>query len=327
MKFRFNYLQDQSILDTANHPELGGNINGPSLMQVPDWVVEPLGRYYLYFAHHEGKQIHLAVADNLTGPWTVYEPGALSLEQSLFCQHSPLPSDTHPDVLKAIAAGTDGDYPHIASPDVHVDVNRQKIMMYYHGRNPDGTQQTRLAESVDGITFTPFSTILGDSYFRVFKYQHYHYAIAWGSKLYRSSDSGRTFEVGPRLTKEGYRHGAILRVANTDTIYVIWSRAGDCPESLLISRLLMTDSATSNLRSISEVSDWKQWRLGAAQLLHKPERSWEGIDEPLLPSSYGGIMRPVNEVRDPCIYEEDGVIYILYSIRGEQGIAIATITV
>ncbi|NET62179.1 MAG: hypothetical protein F6K47_40550, partial [Symploca sp. SIO2E6] len=33
----------------------GSNINGPSLIRVPEWIENPLGRYYLYFAHHQGK--------------------------------------------------------------------------------------------------------------------------------------------------------------------------------------------------------------------------------------------------------------------------------
>ena len=52
--------------------EIGTNINGPSLIQVPDWVPSPLGRYYLYFAHHQGKHIQMAYSDHLQGPWTVY---------------------------------------------------------------------------------------------------------------------------------------------------------------------------------------------------------------------------------------------------------------
>ena len=32
----------------------GANINGPSLIKVPDWVSDRLGAYYLYFAHHTG---------------------------------------------------------------------------------------------------------------------------------------------------------------------------------------------------------------------------------------------------------------------------------
>jgi hypothetical protein len=52
----------------------GDNINGPSLIRVPSWVPEPLGRYYLYFAHHNGKYIRLAYADHLEGPWKFTRP-------------------------------------------------------------------------------------------------------------------------------------------------------------------------------------------------------------------------------------------------------------
>jgi hypothetical protein len=43
------------------------NINGPSLVHVPAWIERPLGKYYLYFAHHGGKDIRLAYADILAG--------------------------------------------------------------------------------------------------------------------------------------------------------------------------------------------------------------------------------------------------------------------
>ena len=43
----------------------GDNINGPSLIRVPSWLPNPLGAYYLYFAHHGGKYIRLAYADRL----------------------------------------------------------------------------------------------------------------------------------------------------------------------------------------------------------------------------------------------------------------------
>ncbi|OED35865.1 hypothetical protein AB833_29220 [Chromatiales bacterium (ex Bugula neritina AB1)] len=307
-------------MDVLTHPHLGGNINGPSLIRVPDWVVDPLARYYLYFAHHEGQQIQLAIADDLAGPWSVYEPGALALEQSLFPVQAPAVCDTHPDILKAVAAGIDGDYPHIASPDVHIDEKQKKIRMYYHGRTANGTQKTRLAESADGITFRPLKPLLGESYFRVFEHHKTHYAIAWGSVLYRSTDGGYTFEAGPRLTAENYRHGAILQFPDSPDINVIWSRAGDCPESLLVSRLVCTNSTGGNL-------PWQHWRLSEAALLHKPERQWEGSEEPLLPSTYGGIMRPVRQIRDPAVYREDGKAYLLYSVRGEQGIALAKLGV
>ena len=43
------------------------NINGPSLIRVPTWIEHPLGRYYLYFAHHKGEYIRLSYADRLEG--------------------------------------------------------------------------------------------------------------------------------------------------------------------------------------------------------------------------------------------------------------------
>src|SRR5438105_15814638 len=82
---------------------LGENINGPSLIQVPSWVENSLGRYYLYFAHHQGKFIRLAYADQLQGPWKIYEPGTLRLNEVSLC------------------------HDHIASPDVHVDEEKRQI--------------------------------------------------------------------------------------------------------------------------------------------------------------------------------------------------------
>ena len=51
------------IIHWGMSASLGGNVNGPSLVRAPSWVPEPLGRYYLYFAHHRGTFIRLAYAD------------------------------------------------------------------------------------------------------------------------------------------------------------------------------------------------------------------------------------------------------------------------
>ena len=112
MNFKFSYLQDHAVLDATDYPGLGGNINGPSLLRVPDWVTDPLAKYYLYFAHHEGTTIRLAYADSLNRPWTIYQPGALHLNDSLFCTKPPALKDMHPDVQASIAAHVDGDYPY-----------------------------------------------------------------------------------------------------------------------------------------------------------------------------------------------------------------------
>ena len=70
----------------------GANINGPSLIATPEWLPGHLGKYYLYFAHHEGTYIRLAYADEEpTGPWTVHRAGTLRLAQVPMC-HSHIAS-------------------------------------------------------------------------------------------------------------------------------------------------------------------------------------------------------------------------------------------
>ena len=99
---------ENPIVTPAFSISIGENINGPSLIKVPDWVSNPLGKYYLYFAHHNGKFIRLAYADNLKGPWKIYEPGTLNLSQTICSSH-------------------------IASPDAHIDEATKEIRMYFHG--------------------------------------------------------------------------------------------------------------------------------------------------------------------------------------------------
>jgi hypothetical protein len=48
------------IISPELSEELGHNINGPSLIKVPDFVDKKLGNYYLYFADHKGKEIKMA---------------------------------------------------------------------------------------------------------------------------------------------------------------------------------------------------------------------------------------------------------------------------
>ena len=45
---------ENPLLHAGMDLRIGTNLNGPSLIRVPEWVSAPLGRYYLYFAHHQG---------------------------------------------------------------------------------------------------------------------------------------------------------------------------------------------------------------------------------------------------------------------------------
>ena len=46
---RVERLFDRPIITSQLDPSLGPNIQGPSLIRVPDWVSGRLGKYYLYF--------------------------------------------------------------------------------------------------------------------------------------------------------------------------------------------------------------------------------------------------------------------------------------
>jgi len=53
-------LGSGAIITPDMDDRMGGNIQGPSLIRVPDWVENPLGKYYLYFADHRGTYIRMA---------------------------------------------------------------------------------------------------------------------------------------------------------------------------------------------------------------------------------------------------------------------------
>jgi len=292
-------LLDQPIIRPDMDVRMGSNIQGPSLIRVPDWIENPLGKYYLYFADHRGDYIRLAYADSLTGPWQIYSPGTLTLEQSFFPQTCPPCSVPEGSTAPA--------YAHIASPDVHVREDLQQIVMYVHGRDPR-EQVTRYATSKDGIHFEGHPEVLGKPYFRVFEVGAYHYGLAMPGYLYRSGDGISPFEEGPRFFNNDMRHSAVLVRGNT--LYVFWTQVGHVPERIMMSRITME-------------GDWRQWPESEAIEILRPERDWEGANLPLAASLRGDITVPVNQLRDPTIFEEDGVVYLLYSVSGESGIAIA----
>lgn len=281
---------------------MGGNIQGPSLIKVPDWVENPLGNYYLYFADHRGTYIRMAYADKVTGPWTIYSPGSLKLEDSFFPTTCPPCS---------LATGRTAPlYAHIASPDVHVREDLNQIVMYYHGRG-EGRQFTRAAVSTDGIHFEGRADELGPHYFRVIEHDNYFYAMSMPGLLHRSSDGLSKFESGPQFFTADMRHSALL--IRDDRLYVFFSQAGEQPERILLSTIDLSD-------------DWQQWAATDPIEVLRPERDYEGANLPNEPSRRGYIDDRVNQLRDPAIYEEDGKTYLLYSVAGESGIAIAEIS-
>ena len=287
---RATRLPGNPIITPQTDSSIGTNINGPSLIRVPKWVKNPLGKYYLYFADHNGKYIRLAYSDKLEGPWKVYKPGTLQLSQSYFTDH-------------------------IASPDVIVDEEHKQIRMYYHGLTPEErTQHTRVAISEDGINFmaTKEPVGKGSAYWRLFRYVGWWYALAMPGKLFRSKDGMTPFEAGPQLfpTNPMQVHNAVQRRGNTITVF--FTRSGDSPERILFSHVKLDGF-------------WQQWRPGAAVELLAPEKDWEGADLPVTAAKIGALSVRSRALRDPAIFEENGKTYLLYAIAGESGIGIAEI--
>ena len=55
----------------------------------------------------------------------------------------------------------------------------------------------------------------------------------------------------------------------------------------------------------------------------EPELEWEGAGLPLSRSVVGPAETKVQELRDPCVFEDfDEQVYLLYSGSGERGIGV-----
>ena len=299
---RVERLEGNPIIRAAMlHGNDGNNINGPSLIRAPVWIKNPLGRYYLYFAHHEGKYIRLAYADDLAGPWTVYRPGTLPLEST---------------ACGAISNPVVARNKHVASPDVHVDDKAREIRMYFHGpvhasgppENESSYQQLSLvATSKNGLQFEARAERLGNPYFRVFKWNDAWYALGMPGTFYRSADGLQGFVEGPTLFTSAMRHSAVR--VNGTTLQVFHTIVGENPERILLSTIELT-------------RPWMEWKASKPRVVLEPQMDWEGAALPARPSVRGIARGPVRELRDPAIFVEAGRTYLLYSVAGESGIAI-----
>ena len=312
------------LVSVDSSKSLGDNINGPSVIRVPDWVHHPLGRYYLYFAHHKGSYIRLAYANSLSGPWRVYEPGVLQGRDTAFWRPGPDP----PGRLDL--------YTHVASPDVFIDEPHKRLVMWVHGMWTDGRawppdastarqwlrdngygQYTQTAVSEDGVHFQVQPRITAKvSYLRAFLWKGQLYGMGRLGVLARAEDVLGRFEVGPSaFSSASYsdrvRHVALL--VRGDTLYVFFSGIGDSPERIMLSTVALR-------------GDWRTWRASTPKEVIAPREKYECVDRSVEPSKPGESEGPERALRDPAIYEEGGKVLLFYSVCGEQGIGAADVT-
>ena len=311
-------MLDRPIITPELDPSIGRNIQGPSIIRMPDWTADALGRYYLYFADHKGSFIRLAYADAVTGPWRIHRPGALRIEDSHFLTRPPVmdQEETRRLAARFAARGVrlphdavlEATTPHIASPEVIVDHRRRVIRMYFHGLEAAATQVTRVAESADGIPFCrgrtigravlPACLLLGRANLRT------DHAGAVAPRRRRREP----VRAGPRLFNPNMRHSALL--VRDAVLYVFWTQVGHAPERILLS-------------TIDLAGDWHAWRESAPVEILRPERVWEGAAAAVQPSLRSTAYGTVNQLRDPAILEDEGRTYLLYAVAGESGVAAA----
>jgi hypothetical protein len=283
-RFRNNpIICPEMLADSHEH-----SVNGPSLIRMPEWVRDRRGTYYLYFGHHRGRALRVAYADALEGPWRIDPRPVLSLCNSRLVDH-------------------------IASPDVVVDNERWRILMYYHGLAPDRRGQwTRVATSPDGLHFEELSPIVADAYLRVFRWKGWYYGVSRPPvtpRLCRSRSGCHLFRVGPEILEPAVRHCAVG--IRGKELWMFFSMRGDCPESILMTRWSLEE-------------DWRAWRPCPPQRVLEPELDYEGADCPLAPSLPGPVRGRVRELRDPgLLFDRDSSVYLAYTVAGESGIAIA----
>jgi hypothetical protein len=298
----------------------GESINGPSLIRLPGWVPDPLGRYYLYFAHHDGGYIRLAYADRLEGPWRIHPGGVLRLGDQ-----------------RALRG-------HIASPEAVVDEENRRVHLFFHGlpASGDGPQVTSSAVSRGGLRFTDVGRIVGPAYLRLFRYGGQWYGLTHSGVLGRATRLGESFEpvatiIGPdiaiavdpalrgelgappvatRPTKGEDRYG-IRHIGldhHGDRLDVYFSCVGHRPERILRTTIRLEGPPES-------------WRARGVEEVLQPERPWEGADLPLAYSRGGSNLKygynRVRELRDPDVFRDSGRAWLVYSAAGEYGLGLA----
>lgn len=130
------------VADGAVIASDGSDTAYPSVIRVPSWIApenraDADANYYMYYGNHTGSFIRMKWAESLQGPWTAFDLEGVYNSQS------------RRGVFDVDADSTRDTYDHIAAPDVHVDHENQRIVMYYHGRNQPsgGTGASRLHES------------------------------------------------------------------------------------------------------------------------------------------------------------------------------------
>ena len=182
--------------------------------------------------------------------------------------------------------------------------------MFFHGLEDVGVQVTRAAISKDGLDFITKTEQLGRTYWRSFKWRNNFYALAMPGQFYRSESWLSGYEEGPLLFNSDMRHNAVM--LRGDQLFVFWTQVGEIPESVKLSTINLSEN-------------WEDWRQIDHGVVLKPERDYEGANEPLIPSIRSTAYGKVNQLRDPAILQDGENTWLFYAVAGESGIGLAKV--
>ncbi len=340
-----------------NHPEGGEIINGPSMIRIPDWIMpedraDPSAQYYLYFGHHQGDYIRMAWAENIEGPYILYDDFSRAGDRGVLDNRGTengVPTDGYIFLDNDISIRRN----HLSSPDVIVDDVNQRIIMYFHSGAVTFVDNERIQAQLSWVSTSPYGlefydniepVYLGPFYFRVFEYNNLLYSLSNGAQfnrarsktdpwtppadhnfinqLWDTRNSTHLFNDAIEESSDDLiiRHTGVHLSGNE--LQVFYSRTGEFQERIQLSTVNLTDSTPL---------DWEDWEvlptntegfLAPIEIL-TPNPGWEG-GELLMNNSERGDAVDVNQLRDPDIFEDtDGQLYLLYSGKGEVSLGIA----
>ncbi len=343
-----NPIISQEMFTALGIEDEGENINGPSVIRIPDWIpsdkrADSTAQYYMYFAHHDGEYIRMAWAAQVKGPWHLHQMGD-SVAKGKRGAIDNGGKDIRLDHNIVI------DFNHLASPDAFVDDEKQRIILYFHsgpstyvdGVKASISQVSWVSTSPYGLDFNDHieSVFLGPSYFRVFDYDNNKYALTNDGTPYRAPSiaapwtapagfdySSKLWDKHPNnpfqadITAAGIdkddlrvRHTAVRVVG--DQLHVFYSRRGDAPERIQMSTIDLS------------VGDWEKWDASYPPLeLMTAQEGWEGGQFEIEPSETASAPENVHQLRDPFVFEdENDSLYLFYTGCGEDAIGIARLS-
>ncbi|MFB3902385.1 MAG: hypothetical protein ACE15E_02945 [Acidobacteriota bacterium] len=289
-------------------PKLGlRRIMFPSVIRVPEWVKQPKGKFYMYYAEHSGTSIYVAAADRPEGPWKPLPDPVLTIDRTPF-----------PD--------------HISSPDVLVVPEQKRFYLYFHGAYLDlpeygykREQPASVTISDDPLHFPASKVIIATpgvnfAYFRAFRRDGWFYAIGRQQRLFRSRDAVH-WEGGPYLLSWD-RFGDLTReyplALSSKEITGRTIHAGlvvHPEDQTLDCYFSLKDETGVSLQKvrISTRGDWLGWAP-----VEMPVRALTAGD-PLDALPDGAAY-----VRDPFVLAEEGRLYLYYVAGPEKYICLAT---